>query len=269
MPEPAVGNSWPDARHPVGLQAVAHGDPDADRVRRDDRDDDCSGGIVEEPGSEDGQLHGRRHEHRPDGLIDAAGRVDARVQHLNRQPQGEFGDHQKRVEAADRIHAGQARQQHGDSADDDDRQGGENSEDHPAADLLVGGVAVPGPGERPQAVPHDLQKSPPAAGDDQASRPQHHHRECGDPAEGVQQDEELGHVDGEPDRRHQEGKPKPVTEVTEDPAGEEARVQRYDAVVAVGCVLVPAVQVVHVMVRPLYGIPVGWIPVWTFPAIGC
>lgn len=89
-----------------------------------------------------------------------------------------------------------------------------------------GGVTVPAAGEPAQALPQDLQQPPPPAGDDHAPGPQHHDGERGHAAECIEQDEELGHVDREPHRRDQERVAQPVVEVGEQPAGQQARVER-------------------------------------------
>ena len=222
-----------------------HGDRDAEGVRGNDRDDDRHRRIEGEPQSDDRQLNDGRGEHRPDRLVDPAGRVDPRVQDPDNESDRYLDDDQECVQVRYRVvtrglHHCQRK------ATADGHQSADKPRQHqPTADLVLAGLALPESGERPQPVPHDFEQSPPAAGHHQTPRPQHHHDEGRDPTETGQYEEELRDVDGEPHGRDQERKAQPIAEVAVEPTGEKAGVQRHRGCLPTAHPAEPAVDVVH------------------------
>ncbi len=221
------------------------GDPDADGIRCDDRDDDRASRIDEDPNADHQELHGGRREHRPKGSVDAPRGEHAGVEHADRHAQRKLDDDEERVEAPNRIVVGRKPESQQDTNGDRQSRAQDHRQDQPAADFAFDAIPVTGLEQRPEPLAHDLEKPPPGAADDEAADPQDHHGKRRQSAETGEEDQEFRDVDDESRRIQHQGEAQAVAEVLEDPASEKARIQRDGAVFATGSLLEPAVDLVH------------------------
>ena len=136
-------------------------------------------------------------EERPQGSVDAPRGIHSGMKHPDRHSQRKFDDDEERVETPDRIVSGRKPERQHETTGERHCRCRDHREDQPAADLAFDGIAFAGLGERPEPLPHDLEKPPPDTADEEAAHPQDHDGECGQAAEGGEDDQEFGNVDDE------------------------------------------------------------------------
>ncbi|WP_198965668.1 hypothetical protein [Mycobacterium shottsii] len=167
------------------------------------------------------------------------------MDHPDRKAERQFQDHQKCIEVRNRVVARGAQQRQCSTGTDHQDHGHNHRKNQPRTNFTFGRIPVPGPEETPQPLPHHFEQPPPAAAGDQAADSQHHDGIHGQPTEAGEQQQEFDDVNGESAGVEQERGPQPVAEVGEDPAGEQARVERNQAAFPARSALEPAIDLVH------------------------